>query len=138
MSRAKVKVRAINADKSMTTADLRGIKVGDAGAKVVVEALAKHECVTSIDLSYNNISDAGAQAISELLNEENEFYNAKIESINLFINDIGPAGAACIADSLTKNKALTTLGINIMISLFNHFFVPVSILTPSSSLSSFL
>ncbi|CAF1691629.1 unnamed protein product, partial [Adineta ricciae] len=52
---------------TLTTLDLSGNQIGDAGAQYMSDALRHNTTLTTLDLSGNQIGDAGAQYVSDAL-----------------------------------------------------------------------
>ena len=79
----------------LTALDLSGNKIGEAGAQAIA---AKLTGLTSLDLSGNKIGEEGAKAIAASL--------TGLASLNLSENRIGAAGAEAIAAKLTSLASL--------------------------------
>jgi Ran GTPase-activating protein (RanGAP) involved in mRNA processing and transport len=91
-------------DTSITSINLRGNQIGDAGAAVLAEELQVNTCLTSIDLRNNEIGDTGAAALATGLME-----NTSLTTINLRSNQIGDTGAKALAEGLKFNTSLTSI-----------------------------
>ena len=96
----------------VSSLDLRGAHVGDAGAAALARALvpagnpaaeagagpAASLTLEEVTLSHNDIGDAGAKALAVPLRS-----NVKLASLNLLDNHIGDAGAVALAEALAGN-----------------------------------
>ena len=58
---------SIEADRCITSIDLRGKRIGVEGCKVLAAALPQCPSITSIDLRGNNIGDKGYKALAAAL-----------------------------------------------------------------------
>merc|ERR1711935_883257 len=58
---------ALKTNTAVTTLDLHGNSIGDAGAAAIAEALKTNTAVASLSLGQNNIGDTGVAAIAEAL-----------------------------------------------------------------------
>ncbi len=81
--------------RQLTSINLSGNAVGDAGARAVAEQLVQ---VTSLSLRGNSVGDAGARAIAEHLGQ--------LTSLDLGFNKVGKAGVRAIAEHLGQLNSL--------------------------------
>ena len=82
---------------SLTSLDLAGNQIGDAGAEAIANNLSQ---LTALDLGSNRIGDAGARAIAAKL--------YRLKSLRLWSNNVGDAGAK----DISKLKALDLLDLS--------------------------
>jgi hypothetical protein len=91
----------------LTSLNLAGNFIGDAGAASLAPILARMAQLTSIDLSCNAIGDAGAASLAPSLARM-----AQLTSLDLGGNGIGAAGAASLAPSLARMAQLASLDLS--------------------------
>jgi hypothetical protein len=99
--------RIRNNDSALSSLDLRGNQIGDAGAKDLSDALKHNTTLTSHSLGVNLMGDVGAKDLSDALK-----YNSTLTSLNLDVNVIGAAGAKDLSDALIHNYILTSLDLD--------------------------
>merc|ERR1711935_1238093 len=87
---------------AVTTWDLHGNRIGDAGAAAIAEALKTNTAVTFLGLKNNNIGDAGAAAIAEALET-----NTAVTSLSLDGNSIGAGITAFVQTILSARVKIT-------------------------------
>jgi Ran GTPase-activating protein (RanGAP) involved in mRNA processing and transport len=95
-----------NNDTTLTSLNLYGNQIGDAGAKDLSNALKHNTTLTSLDLGNNLIGAAGAKDLSDVLK-----HNTTLLSLDLGDNQIGAAGAKDLSDALKHNTIITSLNL---------------------------
>ena len=84
--------------------DLRGNRLGPAGAAALALGLAANCSLTALNLSSNRLEDEGASAVCKAIQSNME---TKLASLNFESNGIGPAGANEVAAMVAVTGALT-------------------------------
>ena len=99
--------KALKANFSLTSLNLKGNSVGEDGASSLSKALKANSSLTDLNLSHNRIGDAGASFLSQALKA-----NSSLTDLNLSINSIGDAGASSLSKALKANFSMTDLNLS--------------------------
>lgn len=110
-------------DDDLTSLDLAGCNIGNAGAVALGRSLEHNTNLESLSLSYNLISPVGAVP---LLSQG----ATRVRMLDLRYNSIGDDGADAIAQILPKNPNLQNL------TLRNNFIGPVGAATIAEALET--
>ena len=87
-------------DASLTTLDLRGNDIVDAGAVALAEAVKVSATLTTLGLGGNGIGAAGAAALAEAVK-----VSATLTALDLRHNGIDTAACAAVAAVVARNEA---------------------------------
>jgi Ran GTPase-activating protein (RanGAP) involved in mRNA processing and transport len=91
---------------SLTTLNLNGNSICDAGATSLAEALRVNTTLAVLNLRKTSIGAAGGASLAAALR-----VNSALTELNLWNNSIGDAGAASLAEALKVNTALMELNL---------------------------
>ena len=95
---------ALKVNTTLTSLNLEGNDIQDAGAESLAEALKVNRTLTTIRLSINNIEAAGALSLAKALK-----VNTTLTSIDLQSNSIHDAGAFSLTQAILINPSLLKL-----------------------------
>eukprot|EP00930_Biecheleria_cincta_P048040 TRINITY_DN33416_c0_g1_i1.p1 TRINITY_DN33416_c0_g1~~TRINITY_DN33416_c0_g1_i1.p1 ORF type:complete len:349 (+),score=55.13 TRINITY_DN33416_c0_g1_i1:80-1126(+) len=90
--------------RDAVTLNLKGLRLGNAGAMALAPSLATHTALTSLDMSNNTIDSAGVESVAAAI-----IANEALTHLNLSQNDLGPEGADYMSLALRENTTLTQL-----------------------------
>ena len=93
--------------QTVTSFDMRGYGISDAGATSIAEAIKVNKTLTRFNFSSKIISDAGAASIAEAIK-----VNKTLNDLDLLCIGISDAGAISIAEAIKVNKTLTNLSLS--------------------------
>ena len=96
----------------LTSLNISGNNIDDAGAASLCSVLAHNSVLTSLNLSRNRICAVGAASVCSALER-----NSVLTSLNLFANNIGYAGAASVCSALEHHSVLMSFDIGGNISV---------------------
>ena len=123
-------IKSLRQCRSLAHLDLRGNKIGDAGADSISDELGQtsYSALTRLDLSYNEIGDGGACRLAGVLGE-----CPALETLSLACNMVRPLGARRLASVVLSARCPSLAHLNLQGNpcVFQHPFN-----TPSFVLAS--
>ena len=91
-------------DPEKKVLNIRGCKIGDAGAQALGTALRVNQSLQSLNLEFAQIGAAGAKALGAALQ-----VNQLLQILNLWYNQIGEVGVQALVDALQVNQSIQEL-----------------------------
>jgi Ran GTPase-activating protein (RanGAP) involved in mRNA processing and transport len=103
-TQAKQLAKELTSNTTLTSINLNGNRIGDAGTVALAGALASNKTLSCLQLCRNDIGDVGLDALGQAMVQ-----NASLTELNLRANNFGTAGLTSFANALKINEGLKRL-----------------------------
>ncbi|EGD73987.1 hypothetical protein PTSG_05682 [Salpingoeca rosetta] len=106
---AEALANMLRTNATITHVSLFANSIGHKGAQALAEMLKDSTTLTHLKLGENAIGDAGVEALAKALETD----NSTLQVLWLNCNGLSDSSAVALANMLRRNKAVTTLGLDI-------------------------